>query len=180
MSTYHPGQSLIALTFLLTVLLLTLLATTPEVVEAQRQYIKPIPVTATQLVTDYKNNFPAADAKYTGMLLLVTGQVNTILPPQQNYNYRPNKLAAYLTMDSGPNNRPLVIYLREWESQKVVINNYLRNGQEATIMGFCQGATAQLSLLDACLYPDGCGGPDPNFEGPSFKIPPAPLPPLGQ
>ena len=175
MRTYAPRLFLPICSFILAIAMLI----APQAAYAQRQYIKPIPVTATQLATDYKNNFHAADAKYTGMLLLVTGKIKSVRAPNQTYNNQPNNLYSHVTMDTGAN-RPLVIYLLNWESQKITSNNYMRNGQQVTLMGFCQGSVAQLSLIDSCLYPDGCGGPDPKFSGPYFKLPPSPLPPLGK
>lgn len=156
-------------TALLLVLFLTLL---PAAVQAQRQFMKPLPVTSAKLVADYQSNFHQADAMYTGKLLLVTGVIKTIQPAQRTYNYFPNKAYPYLTMDGGQGRRPLIIYLLKWESQKYGGNNQMQPGYPITIMGFCQGVPSQLSLVDACIYPAGCGGPIPEFRGPVFKIPP--------
>ncbi|MGL4209135.1 MAG: OB-fold protein [Candidatus Adiutrix sp.] len=141
---------------------------------AQRYYMEPLVVSPIQLVEDYKRDFHNADPKYTGKLLLLTGRIKTIRPPERSHNIHQDKIYAYITMDTG-RNRPLAIYFWEWEAEKM---NRLRSGSTITVMGFCQGVTPQLSIIAACVYPDGCGGPVQGFEGPHFKLPPSPPPPL--
>jgi hypothetical protein len=137
---------------------------------AQRDYMEPVEVSPARLAEAYKNDFHQADAMYTGKLLIVSGRIKTIRPPERTYNYRQDKIYAYITMDAG-RNRPLAIYFWEWEAEEM---NRLRTGASISVMGFCQGVPPQLSLIDACVYPRGCGGPAPNFEGPYFKLPPSP------
>ncbi len=141
--------------------------------QAQREYLRPITISPAQLMDAYQRNFHQADAMYTGKLLLVTGRVRTIRPPQRSYYYHYDKLYAYLTLDTG-RNLPLAVYFWDWEAQKI---NTLRTGSTITVMGFCQGVTPQLTLREACVYPRGCGGPRPNFTGPYYEVPPSPLPP---
>ncbi|MDR2444088.1 MAG: OB-fold putative lipoprotein [Deltaproteobacteria bacterium] len=135
--------------------------------KAQMDWMTPIHITPRQLVEAYLNDFHAADARYTGKLVVVTGRIRSIVPPDQTYRTHPY---PYVTMDSGPN-QPLVIYLWEWEAETLA---QARPGRTTSVMGFCQGVTPQLSLTDACLYPGGCGGPVANFYGPYFKLPPTP------
>lgn len=139
--------------------------------EAQRYFMEPLPVSAAQLARAYRENFHQADATYTGKLLLVTGRITRITPPERVWNYSQDKLYAYVTIDAGTGNRPLAVYFWNWEAQRI---NEMRTGSTITVMGFCQGVPAQLSLVDACVYPNGCGGPVPGFEGPFFRIPPTP------
>ena len=138
--------------------------------EAQRYYMDPLPVSPTRLMLAYQENFHEADAMYTGKLLLVTGRIKRISPPERAWNYHPDKLYAYITMDTG-RNLPLAVYFWNWEAQKV---NAMRTGSTITVMGFCQGVTPQLSLVDACVYPAGCGGPVPGLQGPYYEAPPTP------
>ena len=139
---------------------------------AQRDYMEPIPVSPAELANAYQSNFHQADAMYTGKLLLVTGRIKTIRPAQRTYNYHHDKIYAYITMDTG-RNRPLVVYFWDWEAANMGAR---RVGNTITVMGFCQGVTPQLSLINACLYPGGCGGPVPGFYGPHYELPPSPLP----
>jgi hypothetical protein len=134
---------------------------------AQMNWIEPIQITPRVLVESYLNDFHSADARYTGRLLVVTGRIKSIFPPEQTYRTRPY---PFITMDSGPN-QPLIIYLWDWEA---VTLGAARPGRTTSVMGFCQGVTPQLSLTDGCLYPGGCGGPVANFYGPYFKLPPTP------
>ncbi|MDR1109232.1 MAG: OB-fold putative lipoprotein [Deltaproteobacteria bacterium] len=134
---------------------------------AQMDYLEPIEITPRQLVEAYLTDFHSADARYTGRLLLVTGRIRSIFPPEQTYRTRPY---PFVTMDSGPN-QPLIVYLWEWEADTL---ERVRPGRTTTVMGFCQGVTPQLSLTDSCLYPGGCGGPVAEFYGPYFKLPPTP------
>ncbi|MDR2366738.1 MAG: OB-fold putative lipoprotein [Deltaproteobacteria bacterium] len=145
--------------------LLAALALAPPA-SAQMDYMEPIQITPRQLVEAYLSDFHSADARYTGKLLLVTGRIKSIFPPEQTYRTRPY---PFITMDSGPN-QPLIIYLWDWEA---VTLETVRPGRTTTVMGFCQGVTPQLSLTDGCLYPGGCGGPVANFYGPYFKLPPS-------
>ncbi|MDR2946408.1 MAG: OB-fold putative lipoprotein [Candidatus Adiutrix sp.] len=142
----------------------------PAAAEAQRYYMEPLPVTPGRLMLDFQEDFHSADAKYTGKLLLVTGRIRRITPPERIWNYHPDKLYAFITMDTGLN-LPLAVYFWNWEAQKI---NARRTGATITVLGFCQGVPPQLSLVDACVYPDGCGGPVPKFEGPYYKLPPTP------
>jgi hypothetical protein len=129
-------------------------------------YMEPVQITPRQLVEAYLDDFHAADAMYTGKLLLVTGRIKTIVQPDQTYRNRPY---PYITMDSGPN-QPLLVFLWDWEA---VTLESVRPGRTTTVMGFCEGVTPQLSLSSACLYPGGCGGPVAQFYGPYFKLPPS-------
>jgi hypothetical protein len=106
-------------------------------------------------------------ARYTGRLLVVTGRIKAIFVPEQTYRRHPY---PFLTMDSGPH-QPIIIYLWNWEA--VAASTSVRPGRTTTVMGFCQGVTPQLSLVDSCLYPGGCGGPVAEFYGPYFKLPPS-------
>ncbi|MDR2725188.1 MAG: OB-fold putative lipoprotein [Candidatus Adiutrix sp.] len=137
---------------------------------AQRDFMEPLPVSPLKLADDYRSNFHWADAQYTGKLLVVTGRIRTITPPQRVWNFHQDKLYAFITIDTG-NNRPLVVYFWDWEAVK--INRY-STGSSITVMGFCQGVTPQLSLREACVYPGGCGGPVAEFYAPYFKLPPNP------
>ena len=139
---------------------------------AQRDYIEPIPVSPARLMEAYQNDFHNADAMYTGKLLLVTGRIKTIRLAQRPYNYHFDKIYAFLTMDTG-RNLPLAVYFWDWQAERV---GAMRVGSTITVMGFCQGVAPQLSLREACVYPDGCGGPRGDFEGPYFKLPPSPPP----
>lgn len=146
-------------------------------VVAQRYYMEPIQITPAQLVQAYQRDFHAADAMYTGKLLLITGRIKTFRPPQRSNYYHYDKLYAYLTLDTG-NNRPLAVYFWDWEAQKINFNPNMRNGVTITVMGFCQGVPPQLSLREACVYPQGCGGPTRNFDGPYYEVPPSPPAPV--
>ncbi|MDR1296263.1 MAG: OB-fold putative lipoprotein [Deltaproteobacteria bacterium] len=139
----------------------------PSSARAQMDYIEPIEITPRQLVEAYLTDFHSADARYTGRLLLVTGRIKSVFPPEQTYRTRPY---PFVTMDSGPN-QPLIVYLWDWEAETL---ERVRPGRTTTVMGFCQGVTPQLSLTDSCLYPGGCGGPVAEFYGPYFKLPPTP------
>lgn len=142
---------------------------------AQRGYMQPVPVTPPQLVNAYKANFSQADYDYTGKLLLVTGRIKSIrLPRDRVYNFQKDKLYAFMTLDAGVNNRPLAVYFWDWQAERL---NALRVGSVVTVMGFCQGVPPQLSLIESCLYPAGCGGPKKNFDGPYYELPPSPVPP---
>ena len=133
---------------------------------AQMDWIEPIHITPRQLVEAYLYDFHSADAMYTGKLLIVTGRIRAVVPPDQTYRTRPY---PFITMDAGPN-QPLLIFLWDWEA---VTLNAARPGRTTTVMGFCQGVTPQLTLSSGCLYPGGCGGPVADFYGPYFKLPPS-------
>ncbi|MDR3203806.1 MAG: OB-fold putative lipoprotein [Deltaproteobacteria bacterium] len=133
--------------------------------KAQSDWIEPIHITPRQLVEAYLTDFHAADARYTGKLVVVTGRLKTIIVPEQTYRTHP---FPFVTMDSGPN-QPLIVYLWDWEAVGIGQN---RPGRTVTVMGFCQGIKPQLSLINSCLYPGGCGGPVAKFYGPYFKLPP--------
>ena len=158
--TYGPAARLL-------LLLLSLPGAGP--LWAQADFMTPLPVSPTKLAEDYRSDFHRADAQYTGKLLLVTGRVRTVRPPQRVWNFHPDKIYAYVTMDTG-RNRPLVIYFWDWEAEKM---NQVRSGSTLTVMGFCQGVTPRLSLREACVYPGGCGGPVAGFYGPHFRLPPS-------
>jgi hypothetical protein len=143
----------------------------PAAARAQRDFMIPVTVSPQTLVEDYHRNFPAADAKYTGKLLIITGRIKAIRPPPRNYDYRVDKIYPYITINTGPN-LPLAVYFWGWEAEKFLKN--LSTGNTVSVMGFCQGVPPQLSLYDACVYPSGCGGPIQNFDGPYFKLPPKP------
>ena len=143
--------------------------------QAQRDYIDPIPITSIQLSDAYSRNFHQADATYTGKLLLVTGRIRSIRPPAQRaYNYHNDKLYSFMTLDAGRGNRPLGIYFWDWEAER--LGRRLRVNDTVTVMGFCQGVTPHLSLIEACVYPNGCGGPKRGFDGPYYELPPSPVP----
>ncbi|MDR1578446.1 MAG: OB-fold putative lipoprotein [Deltaproteobacteria bacterium] len=156
---------------LLKALLLTLLALVWLLANSeawgQRDYMEPVVISPRQLVEAYLNDFHSADARYTGKLLIVTGRIKSIFPPNQTYRRHPY---PFLTIDSGPY-QPIIIYLWNWEA--VAASTAVRPGRTTTVMGFCQGVTPQLSMVDSCLYPGGCGGPVANFYGPYFKLPPS-------
>jgi hypothetical protein len=133
---------------------------------AQNRYMEPITVSPRELVEAYLSNFHEADAKYTGKLLVVTGRIRDIFPRDMTYRRGP---FPFVTIDSGPH-QPIIVYLWDWEA--LAIANP-RPGRTTSVMGFCQGVTPQLSLLDSCLYPGGCGGPVASFYGPYFKLPPS-------
>lgn len=155
--------------------LLLALSAGPGRLEAQRDYIDPIPVTAVNLAAAYKNNFHQADYTYTGKLLLVTGRVLSIRgPAQRPYGYHQDKLYSFMTLDTGTGNRPLGIYFWDWEAEKLTPR--ARVGANISVLGFCQGVTPHLSLIEACIYPSGCGGPKKNFDGPYYELPPSPPP----
>jgi hypothetical protein len=132
----------------------------------QMDYLEPVVISPRQLIEAYISDFHAADARYTGKLLVVTGRIKSIFPPDQTYRRHPY---PFVTMDTGPY-QPLIIYLWDWEA--VAITN-VRPGRTTTVMGFCQGVRPQLSLVDSCLYPGGCGGPVADFYGPYFRLPPS-------
>ena len=145
-------------------------------VEAQRDYIQPIPITSTQLTEAYARSFHQADATYTGKLLLITGRIKSIRPPsQRNYNYQFDKLYSFMTLDTGSGNRPLGVYFWDWEAEKLGTRRPQVNDM-VTVMGFCQGVTPHLSIIEACIYPAGCGGPKRNFDGNYYQLPPSPVP----
>ncbi len=135
---------------------------------AQREYMDPVPVSPQALAEAYRRNFHEADAMYTGKLLIVTGRIKTIRPPDRNYDFHVDKLYAYITIDAG-RNLPIAVYFWNWEAEKFIRN--LRSGSTISVMGFCQGVPPQLSLVDACVYPQGCGGPVQGFQGPYYKLP---------
>ncbi|MDL2260270.1 OB-fold putative lipoprotein [Deltaproteobacteria bacterium OttesenSCG-928-K17] len=146
----------------------------PAAACAQRQYMRPVPVTPPQLTEAYKRNFHQADVDYTGKLLLVTGRIKSIrLPQSRVHDIHQDKLYAFMTLDAGRNNRPLAVYFWDWQAERL---NTLRVGATVTVMGFCQGVPPQLSLIESCVYPAGCGGPKRNFRGPYYEIPPSPPP----
>jgi hypothetical protein len=140
-------------------------------VRAQRDFMEPVPISPAGLVEAYQRSFHEADALYTGKLLIVTGRIRAVKPPpQRSYDYYKDKLYAYITMDTG-RNLPLAVYFWSWEAEKI---NALRTGSTISVMGFCQGVPPQLSIVDACVYPSGCGGPTTDFYGPYYKVPPSP------
>ncbi len=153
------------------IIVLTLASAAPAA--AQRKYIQPVTVSPQALAEAYATDLSQADYLYTGKLLIVTGRIKTIHPPQRPYRYKFDRIYAYVTIDAGPNNRPLVVFFWNWEASNA---DNLKTGSTLTVMGFCQGVTPQLTLLQSCVYPAGCGGPVPGFEGPYFKLPPSPLP----
>ncbi|MDR2611474.1 MAG: hypothetical protein LBG06_01050 [Deltaproteobacteria bacterium] len=132
----------------------------------QSRYMEPIVVTPRELVEAYLGDFHSADAKYTGKLLVLTGRIRDVYPADMTYRRGPY---PFVTIDSGPH-QPIIVYLWDWEA--LAIANP-RPGRTTSVMGFCQGVTPQLSLLDSCLYPGGCGGPVATFYGPYFKLPPS-------
>ncbi len=135
----------------------------------QMDYIEPIQISPRQLVEAYQTDFHRADAMYTGKLVIVTGRVRTIRPPQRVWNFHQDKLYAYISMEAG-NYQPLLVYFWEWEAEKM---NRAQVGATISVMGFCQGVPPQLSLVGACIYPSGCGGPVQDFWGPHYKVPPS-------
>ncbi|MDR1545139.1 MAG: OB-fold putative lipoprotein [Deltaproteobacteria bacterium] len=134
---------------------------------AQEVWLEPVVISPRQLMEAYLNDFHAADARYTGRLLVVTGRIKSVFPPDQTYRVHPY---PFMTIDSGPY-QPIIVYLWNWEADAV---KTVRPGRTTTVMGFCQGVTPQLSLTDACLHPGGCGGPVADFYGPYFRLPPTP------
>ncbi|MDR1871478.1 MAG: OB-fold putative lipoprotein [Deltaproteobacteria bacterium] len=134
---------------------------------SQFDYLEPVVISPRQLVEAYLTDFHAADARYTGRLIVLTGRIRAVFPPNQTYRRHPY---PFLTIDSGPH-QPIIVYLWDWEA--VAASTVVREGRTTTIMGFCQGVTPQLSLVNSCLYPGGCGGPVANFYGPYFKLPPS-------
>ncbi len=138
---------------------------------AQRDYMDPVQVSPGKLVGDYKANFHEAAAAYTGKLLILTGRIKNVRPMERTYNRYSDKIYSYITLDAGPGNQPVVVYFWDWEAAKMLAS---RTGATISVMGFCQGVPPQLSLIEACVYPDGCGGPAPDFSGPYFKLPPSP------
>ncbi len=144
---------------------LGLLIVTPS--SAQRYYMDPVQVTPRQLMEDYKKNFHAADANYTGKLVILTGRIDAVNPPNHPYRRHDH---PYLVMNAGQGNQPLVIYMWEWETDKM---QKVNPGSSLSIMGFCQGVLPQMTIYDACIYPSGCGGPVPDFYGPHYKLPPS-------
>lgn len=158
---------------LFSALLSSVLALGAAPLAAQRDYMEPIQVSPAQLVQAYQRDFHQADAMYTGKLLMVTGRIKTFRPPQRSNYYHYDKLYAYLTLDTG-NNLPLAVYFWDWQAQEITFNPNLRNGVTITVVGFCQGIPPQLSLREACLYPQGCGGPKKDFYGPYFETPASP------
>lgn len=143
--------------------------------QAQRDYIDPIPISSVQLTEAYKRSFHQADAAYTGKLLMVTGRIRSIRPPAQRpYNYQFDKLYSFMTLDAGRGNRPLGVYFWDWEAEK--LGSRLRVNDTVTVMGFCQGVPPHLSIIEACVFPLGCGGPKRNFDGPYYELPPSPPP----
>ncbi len=145
----------------------------PSPLSAQRDYLQPVEISPARLVSAYKTNFHEADAAYTGRLLILTGRVNNIRPPERTYRRYADKIYSYITMDAGPGNQPVLVYFWDWEASRALL---FQDGATISVMGFCQGVTPQLSLIESCVYPAGCGGPVPNFEGPEFKLPPSPPP----
>ncbi len=137
---------------------------------AQRYYMDPVQVSPTKLVDDYKANFHEADAAYTGKLLIVTGRIKNIRPPDRTYNRYSDKIYSYITLDAGPGNQPVLVSFWDWEASKIFAS---RTGSTISVMGFCQGVLPQLSLIESCVYPAGCGGPVPNFIGPYYDLPPS-------
>jgi hypothetical protein len=150
-----------------------LLLLSPPGAQAQRDYLRPVEVSPAKLVSDYKANFHEADAAYTGKLLILTGRINNIRPADRTYNRYSDKIYSYITLDAGPGNQPVPVYFWNWEASRAYA---FQDGSTISVMGFCQGVLPQLSLIEACVYPAGCGGPVPNFEGPEFKLPPSPPP----
>ena len=179
LSFIRPGRGLLffrsaALAFFLTLVVWPGFFAHPA--EAQRDYIQPIPITSTQLTEAYNRGFHQADATYTGKLLLVTGRIKTIRPPsQRSYNYQFYKLYSFMTLDTGRGNRPLGVYFWDWEAEKLG-RNRPRVNDMVTVMGFCQGVTPHLGIIEACIYPAGCGGPKRNFDGNYYELPPSPVP----
>jgi hypothetical protein len=140
-----------------------------EAAMAQRDYLQPVEVSPNVLVEAYKDNFHAADATSTGKLLIVTGRRKNIRPAEKTYNRFSDKIYSYITLDAGPGNQPIVVYFWDWEAAKIFAS---QTGSSISVMGFCQGVLPQLSIIESCVYPDGCGGPVEGFEGPYFKLPP--------
>ncbi|UQZ88343.1 hypothetical protein C4J81_03625 [Deltaproteobacteria bacterium Smac51] len=149
---------------------ITALCLFPSMARAQRDYMEPVQVSPTRLVDDYKANFHEADAKYTGKLLILTGRLKNIHPRDRTYNRYSDKIYSFITLDAGPHNQPVAVYFWDWEAEKM---HAMKTGSTVSVMGFCQGVLPQLSIIEACLYPSGCGGPVPNFTGPHFKLPPS-------
>lgn len=155
---------------------LMLLALYSPAAKAQRDFIDPVQVTSIQLTEAYKSNFSQADYNYTGKLVLVTGRIRSIRTPgQRPYNYQFDKLYNFMTLDGGRGNRPLGIYFWDWEAQRLIPPRF-RVGDLITVMGFCQGVPSHLSIIEACVYPNGCGGPKRDFDGPYYELPPSPPP----
>jgi hypothetical protein len=138
----------------------------PSEAGSQMGYLQPVVISPRQLIEAYISDFHSADARYTGKLLVVTGRIKAIYTPEKTYRRHPY---PFVTMDTGPY-QPLIIYLWDWEAVSV---GAVQPGRTTTVMGFCQGVRPQLSLVDSCLYPGGCGGPVAQFYGPYFKLPPS-------
>ncbi|MDR3152818.1 MAG: OB-fold putative lipoprotein [Deltaproteobacteria bacterium] len=143
-----------------------LLLRPPSPLWAQNVYMEPVVISPRELIEAYLSNFHQADAMYTGKLLVVTGRIRDIFPGDMTYRRGPY---PFVTIDSGPH-QPIIVYLWDWEAVAIA---QPRPGRTTSVMGFCQGVTAQLSLIDSCLYPGGCGGPVAQFYGPYFKLPPS-------
>ncbi len=137
---------------------------------AQRDFMEPVQVSPSKLVDDYQANFHEADAQYTGKLLILTGRIKNIRPMDRTYNRYSDKVYAYITLDAGTGNQPVLVYFWDWEAAKMLVS---KTGATISVMGFCQGVLPQLSLIESCVYPAGCGGPRHDFTGPYFKLPPS-------
>lgn len=139
----------------------------PAPLQAQRMFITPDNLTPEALMKAYALNFSEADVKYTGKLVILTGRLRIAQPA--NHPYQRDDL-PYAVMEA-PGFQPVAIYFWNWEAEKM---RTMPSGNLISVMGFCQGVFPQMSLVGACFYPRGCGGPVENFQGPHFKTPPTP------
>lgn len=102
----------------------------------------PIPVSASHLIAEYKANEVAADERYKGRLLAVSGTVDTIGKDILD--------SMYVTLSSGEQYSITTVQCFFDDSSKSQLSG-LSKGQQVTIVGVCDGKFGNVSLKDSEL-----------------------------
>lgn len=101
-----------------------------------------IKVTAIQMSSDYKNNEVAADAKYKGKLVEISGTVNTIGKDILDTPYISLKTEEYAILD-----QPQCMFARSDEAQLATVNK----GQRITLRGTVTGKLGNIIVSDCSI-----------------------------
>ncbi|HEX8919916.1 MAG TPA: hypothetical protein VF766_00470 [Pyrinomonadaceae bacterium] len=117
-------------------------STAPVSSNATTNVPAPIPVTATALYQDYEANEVAADEKYKGKTLAVSGTVDSIGKDITD--------TMYVTLNSGKQYSITNVQCMFDDEHKNALSR-LSKGQKITIKGRCDGKLGNVFLKDCVL-----------------------------
>lgn len=102
-----------------------------------------INISAAQLISEYKANEIAADQKYKGKLIQVTGQVDHVGKDILD--------SMYVTVN-GKDKYEFVSVQCMFDDERATRLSYLREGDPVTVQGTCDGKLGNV-LLKNCEFP---------------------------